>query len=151
MNHRILIVASLLLVACNRTDSPTFDDTRTATGANGQSVEVRLGAVIDPAADTAELAAGNRYVAVSLTVRNTSDAPWTETRPDSDSVLITSASADPVTADLHEVSDCAPFPEDVLEVAPGEALTGCITFEVPADAELIRFQYYFGEVVTFEL
>lgn len=145
------ILALLALTACSKDGGGATTQTQTIANAAGQSVEVTLLRVIDPAADTAELGDGNRYVAVEFSVTNTSDEPFTETRPDSDSVLITTASDDPVTADLHEVSDCAPFAEDVTEVAPGDGLTGCVTFEVPADAELERFQYYFSNVASFEL
>jgi hypothetical protein len=151
MNKLMVLAACVFLAACSDGDSPSLVDTKTVAGPNGQTVSVRLDEIIDPATDTAELGAGNRYVAVVFTVLNTSDAPFTETRPDSDAVMITSASADVLTADLHEVSDCEPFAKDVTEVAPGDELSGCVTFEVPADADLVRFQYYFSDVVTFEL
>ena len=145
------LAVALSIVGCSSSSLSTGGDTQTISNAAGQTVEVTLQRVIDPATDTEELGAGNRYVAVEFSVKNASTEPFTETSPDSDAVLITTASDDPVTADLHEVSDCEPFEDDVSELPPGETLTGCATFEIPEDAELERFQYYFSNVASFEL
>jgi hypothetical protein len=136
-----------LLAACSGGDKTTPAAAQTATS-NGQQVEVSVHRVIDPASDTTDLEAGMRYVAVEFSVTNIGDQAFTETRPDSDAVLIAEG-ADPEPAALHQVSDCAPFPDDVSSVPPGEGLRGCVTFEVPADAALESFQYFFGETLTF--
>ena len=156
----LAISACVLLAACSddEFETPTFDRIQTATDpGNGQTVEVILDEVIDPATDTAELEAGHRYVAIVFTVKNTSDRPFTETDPGADVWITTDASPDnTVVPDLHDVSDCEPFEEVPFgeanePIPPGERVSGCVTFEVPADVGLVSFGYHFGEPITFEL
>jgi len=158
MRTILLLSACTLLAACSDdVDTPTFDRIQTATDpANGQTVEVILDEVIDPATDTADLDDGERYVAIVFSVKNTSDEPFTETDPSADAWLITDVSEDTIVPDLHEASDCEPFEEVPFgganePVPPGETISGCVTFEIPAEAGLVSFGYYFGEPLTFDL
>jgi Domain of unknown function (DUF4352) len=103
-------------------------------GYEDSEVEITPGAYIDPYTSTSEYdtpAAGSRYVAVPVTVKNVG-ADRSEGSLYGARLVLTSGT----TIDLAYVSGC----DRPTDMAPGETRVGCVAFEVPFGAVIQQLE-----------
>jgi Domain of unknown function (DUF4352) len=106
----------------------------------GERVDVTVVKVVDPAkgANFSTPTAGNRYVSVQFTLRNTGTAAYSDSPSDGVQVVDTEGQA--FNATLADTSAGPAFPAST-SIAPGETGKGYITFEVPKASKVSKVQF----------
>ncbi|MFD0472727.1 DUF4352 domain-containing protein [Nonomuraea thailandensis] len=116
--------------------------TVTLTGLeSGSKMAVTLNQIYHDAAPTADGAQprpGNRLAAVQLTLTNKGRVVYNDA-PMNGAVLIDSGSQQ-YPFSISRVEQGLPF-HWMTSIKPGDSLKGTVVFEVPEDAELVRFQF----------
>jgi hypothetical protein len=116
--------------------------TVTLTGLEpGSKVAVTLNEVYHdaaPTADSAQPRPGNRLAAVQLTLTNKGRVGYNDA-PMNGAVMIDSGSQQ-YPFSISRVEQGLPF-HWMTSIKPGDSLKGTVVFEVPEDAELVRFQF----------
>ncbi|MGW3345416.1 DUF4352 domain-containing protein [Nonomuraea rubra] len=91
-----------------------------------------------PTADSAQPRPGNRLAAVQLTLTNKGRVVYSDA-PMNGAVMIDSGSQQ-YPFSISRVEQGLPF-HWMTSIKPGDSLKGTVVFEVPEDAELVRFQF----------
>lgn len=106
---------------------------------DGDALAVTATQVVDPAAalaDTDIPSSGDRFVAVEMTVSNTSSQ---EIQDDANSATtVTGSDGQTYSANFGVVSQCASFEEDIgfIDLKPGSSTTGCVVFQLPTSVSV---------------
>jgi Fibronectin type III domain/Domain of unknown function (DUF4352) len=101
---------------------------------DGDALAVTVSQVVDPAtplSDSDQPSSGDRFVAVELTISNTSSQ---EIQDDANSAtIVTGSDGETYSANFGLVSQCASFEEDIgfVDLKPGDSTTGCVVFQLP--------------------
>lgn len=120
-------------------------DTLNLTGVQGSGMAVTLIKIINPATGAAGPptdANGNSngtYVAAMVTIKNTGKSAL-EDNADNDGALVGSNN-EVYTPALSPVTECTNFDNGTYRLEPGEAVTGCIAFAMPAGVNPSKFKY----------
>lgn len=132
------------------TSPPTVAPTPATTGStigvsdgNGKTADVTLTKVTDPATGADQFTSpdpGKRFVAATIEIMNTTAGTTLTGDADSDLTLIGSDDQD-YTADFSDVVGCTNFNDGEYTIAPGQALTGCVTFQLPTSVTPAKAQF----------
>jgi hypothetical protein len=115
---------------------------------NGNPYRVQAVQVIDPAQGADQYTtpnAGDRFVAVVFKITDTGSNQISDDANNNASVI---ASNDQTyTADFDSVSECTNFKSGEYQLAKGQAVTGCVVFQVPTDLKVTTVEWSpgFGE------
>jgi hypothetical protein len=103
---------------------------------DGDALAVTVSQLVDPAtalSDTDQPSSGDRFLAVELTISNTSSQ---EIQDDANSAtIVTGSDGETYSANFGLVSQCASFEEDIgfVDLKPGDSTTGCVVFQLPTN------------------
>ena len=101
---------------------------------DGDALGVTVSQTVDPAtalSDTDLPSSGDRFVAVELTISNTSSQ---EIQDDANSAtVVTGSDGETYTANFAGVTECTNFEEEIgyVDLKPGDNATGCVVFQLP--------------------
>jgi hypothetical protein len=101
---------------------------------DGDALAVTASQVVDPAtalSDTDLPSSGDRFVAVELTISNTSSQ---EIQDDANSATtVTGSDGETYTANFAGVTQCTNFEEEIgyVDLKPGDSTIGCVVFQLP--------------------
>jgi hypothetical protein len=111
------------------------------TTGNG-SIAITLSQIIDPAAGADQFTTpdqGKRFVGVKLVIKNAGSQ--SESDDANNDVSIQGSDGQAYTASVYGISGCTNFTNGTFQLAPGEAVTGCVTFQVPTAVKLSKVQF----------
>jgi hypothetical protein len=106
---------------------------------DGDALGVTVSQVVDPAtplSDSDLPSSGDRFVAVELTISNTSSQ---EIQDDANSATtVTGSDGDTYTANFAAVTECTNFEEEIgyVDLKPGDNTTGCVVFQLPTSVNV---------------
>jgi hypothetical protein len=112
----------------------TLGTSETVHDFDGDAVAVTLSQVVDPAtalSDTDVPSSGDRFVAVELSISNTSSQ---EIEDDANNAtMVTGSDGETYTASFAGVTQCTNFEEEIgyVDLKPGASTTGCVVFQLP--------------------
>lgn len=132
--------------------------TVTLTGPQGVVIKAEATGVVSPATGSSSPAqAGSRYMAVELKLTDDSQAPLTGD-PDGDPTIeafVVSSAGEVIPNALTTVTQCGGFPSSQVNLHPGQTATGCLVFDVPDGAQIVKFEFSptqeFGQTATWLL
>ena len=114
--------------------------TLSVAGFNGESLDVTLAQIIDPATSNQNaVLAGTRFVATELTIKNTSGAALTGDA-DNDATIVGS-DGQTYTPATFTVAECTNFDYGQYQLAAGESANGCVTFALPTGVTAAKFKF----------
>lgn len=106
------------------------------------NTDVTIHDIIDPATPAypyLDAAAGKRYVAVKLQIKNMGNSTLTG-NANGDLTAVESSNQSAALA-FTEVSNCTNFASGQYTLSPNSSVTGCVFFEVPTDATISAVQF----------
>jgi uncharacterized protein DUF4352 len=109
---------------------------------SGTQLDVTLTKVIDPASGAnsySKPASGKHFVGIKLRVQNL--APNTYQNNANNETTITLSNGKTLHANYNPIANCGNFDSGQVTVKSGAASTGCVTFQVPKGAKVIRVRY----------
>ena len=107
-----------------------------------KGLAVKLNQVIDPAQGADQYTtpnAGDRFVAIDLTITNNGSASFSDDA--NDDVTLIGTDNQSYTADFDNVSECTNFSNGQFTLTPGESSTGCVVFQVPTGVNTAKVQF----------
>ena len=108
----------------------------------GTQLDVTLTKVINPASGASSYskpASGKHFVGVKLRVQN--QALSTYQNNANNETTITLSSGKTLGANYNPIANCGNFDNGQIKVKSGATITGCVTFQVPKGAKVIRVRY----------
>jgi hypothetical protein len=107
--------------------------------AAGDDVTVGLLGVIDPAQSPLPPSAGDRYVAVKITVTNNASAAFTDDM--NNDVTIVGSDDQTYTAAMSQVDECTNFDLGMVALSKRASSSGCVAFQLPAGVTAAQMDF----------
>jgi hypothetical protein len=85
---------------------------------------------------------GTRYVAVDTTLSNPGSA--TVTGDANNNIVIVGSDDQDYTASFGSITNCTNFNSGEYTLSPGDAIRGCVVFQLPTSISIKRVQFSYG-------
>jgi len=99
------------------------------TDNSGDNVTVGLVGVIDPAQSVLSAGAGDRFMAVKITVTNNASAEFSEDM--NNDVLVVGSDDQTYIASDDPITGCTNFDLGAVALSSGASSAGCVAFQLP--------------------
>jgi hypothetical protein len=112
---------------------------------SGATLAVTMTQIVDPATGANEFYtpnAGDRFVAVEMTLQNPGTATVNDNANSDTTVIGTDSQA--YTADFDSVAECTNFSFGEFTMLPGGSEAGCVVFQLPVGVNVKAIQFIFG-------
>jgi hypothetical protein len=148
-----VIAGAVALAGCGQAATPITTTSQTTpsgpvgstlpvSDSSGTKLDVVVEKVIDPATGVdaySTPAAGKRFVAVKLRVRNVAARSYQNNANNETTIIL--ANGHTAVADYNPISGCGNFSNGQITLASGASATGCVTFQIPSPQKVAKVRY----------